>query len=97
MAKKEIISVSLNKDVLDIVDKYKHDKDLNSRSAAIERIILENSINAEKVKEIVYKVLSENSFIVQDKPKENINTEVIDEVQKALNDSMKDIFKSVMK
>lgn len=50
---KKTASFNLEKDILDIIENYKSEKDFSSRSTALERIILEWSygVNKEKQRE----------------------------------------------
>lgn len=66
MAKKTI-SVSLEEDLIAFIDNFREEKDLSSRSAALERMLLEMQFNKKQdIKKIVYEILKENNFKIDD-------------------------------
>jgi hypothetical protein len=94
MAKKKIISVSLSSDVIKIVEDFQKEKDLNSFSASIERIVLESKkTDVELVKDIVYKILGEKG--IKNQAISTNSTEKDGTITAAVNNAIDDIFNNI--
>lgn len=83
MAKKTV-SFSLEEDLIDIIDEVRKEKNLSSRSAALERILLSRQIYKDEIRKTIIEVLGERKLSDND----IVNSEKsIDEVEKSINDA----------
>lgn len=83
MAKKTV-SFSLEEDLIGIIDEVRKEKNLSSRSAALERILLSRQIYKDEIRKTIIEVLGERKLSDND----IVNSEKsIDEVEKSINDA----------
>ena len=86
MAKKDTHSICLNVDMWEYVDKFKDKEGINSRSAAIERIVLLHKMTVNNI-----------SPQIEKKEIRKDLEEVSSEINSNIEDSMEDIFKNMPK